>query len=90
MSNLSSRPRTLRIALAALTCALSGLATAQTQPTMAWSMGYATCQLRPHSGSDQRLNGLELGGQYSLTSTWSLEAAYTHATGTEASSVNLR
>jgi len=66
------------------------MATAQTPPPMAWSLGYATYQLRPHSGSDQRLNGLELGGQYSLSFAWSIEAAYSHETGTEAGSINLR
>lgn len=90
MPYLSSRPRPPRIALAALACALSGaLATAQTPP-MAWSVGYTTCQLRPHSGSDQRLNGFALGGEYRLAKVWSLEATFSHQTGTEAGSVNLR
>lgn len=77
--------------------ASAGLAQAQTPPLvppMTWTLGYDTCQLRPATGHDQRLNGIALGGEYGLTPAWSAELALSHQTGTEAdlgaSRVNLR
>jgi hypothetical protein len=57
---------------------------------MAWAVGYSTYQLRPASGTDQRLNGFGLEGQYRLNPAWSLEAELSHQTGTEAGAVDLR
>jgi len=83
-------PMKRMIVFAVLASALqTNLATAQTSP-MAWSVGYSTYKLRPASGTDQRMNGFGIGGQYSLTTEWALEAALSHQTGTEAGSVNLR
>jgi hypothetical protein len=63
-------------------------------PPMTWTLGYDTCQLRPATGHDQRLNGIALGGEYGLSPAWSVELALSHQTGTEAdlgaSRVNLR
>jgi hypothetical protein len=80
---------------ALLACA--GLAQAQTPPPgppLTWTLGYATCQLRPATGHDQRLNGIALGGEYGLSPAWSVELALSHQTGTEADTgsgrVNLR
>jgi hypothetical protein len=79
--------------LAALACALPG-APAGAGPgpgsPWSWALGFSTCKLRPAHGSDQVLNGFALAGEYRLDPRWSLEAAFSHETGTEAGGVNLR
>jgi opacity protein-like surface antigen len=77
------------IAIAVLTCALQGAAMAQASP-MAWSLGYASCKLRPASGTDEVLNGAALGGEYRCGPVWSMEASLSRQTGTEADTVDLR
>jgi hypothetical protein len=57
---------------------------------MAWSLGYSCFKLRPDSGTNERMNGFALGGEYPQDPFWSLEASVSRQTGTEADTVALR
>jgi hypothetical protein len=54
------------------------------------TLAFTSFQLKPASGSDQRLNGIALGGRCSLTAAWSVEGALNRQTGKEAGAVDLR
>ena len=87
---MPTNPMTKWMPLAVLACALLGDPVLAQTPPMAWAAGYSTYQLRPATGTDQRMNGFGLAGQYNLDSAWSGELAFTHQTGTEDQSISLR
>jgi len=82
--------RSLRLLPAAgLSFALLGGPAMAQAPAPELALGYSSYHLRPARGVDQRLNGVTLGGRYSFDPLWSVEAALTRQTSTEADGVAL-
>jgi len=82
--------RTLRsLATAGLLSALPGLPALAQAPAPELSLAYSSYHLRPATGVDQRLNGFTLGARRGLDAAWSVEAALSRQTATEAGSVDL-
>ena len=87
---MRTNPMHKLLLLAAVAGLLQGApALAQTSP-FAWSAGYSSYKLRPASGTNERMNGWALGGEYRRDPVWSLEASLSRQTGTEADTVDLR
>jgi Outer membrane protein beta-barrel domain len=74
---------------ASLVSALLGVPAMAQAPAPELALAFSSYHLRPATGVDQRLNGFTLGGRYGLGPAWSLEAALSRQTATEAGSVDL-
>jgi len=78
------------ILLAAIAGVIPGVPVQAQSSPWALSAGYSSYKLRPVNGTDERMNGYALGGEYTCRPGWAVEASFNRQAGTEADVISLR